>query len=195
MTDMPRDGALGGATMGIPSRAGAGWGWILAYGILSALLGIAAFVFPVPATYAATLVIGAFFIAAGIVSIGAGVFGKGAEGRGYAIGFGLVSLIAGLILAFEPVTGAFSLTLVAAAWLAARGVLELVLGFRMRRRRGWMIALGLINIALAVLIFVTLPISALTLIGYTLGVSFLFGGATSIAAGLDHRKGAPAFSA
>ncbi len=97
--------------------------------------GLAAFLFPVPATLAATLVIGAFFIASGIVSIGAGIFGKGHEGRGYAIGFGLVSLIIGLVMAFEPATGHLD-------HAAGRGVagasraLEIGLGARMRRRRG-----------------------------------------------------------
>jgi uncharacterized membrane protein HdeD (DUF308 family) len=81
-------------------RAGAGWGWILAYGVLSVVLGIMAFVSPFSATYAATLVIGAFLIAAGIVSIVSGFAGKGHEGRGYAIEFGLVSLVIGLIMAF-----------------------------------------------------------------------------------------------
>ncbi|MBI0474784.1 HdeD family acid-resistance protein [Sphingomonas sp. MA1305] len=174
--------------------AGAGWGWILAYGVVSALLGLAAFAWPFAATLAATLVIGAFFIAAGIVSIGAGIFGKGHEGRGYAIGFGLLSLIVGLLMAFEPATGAFSLTLMVAIWLGVRGAMEIGLGARFRRGRGLMIALGVINILLAVYVLMTLPWSALTLPGFILGISFLFGGVTSIAAALNHRKGAPAFA-
>src|SRR3546814_5455317 len=69
---------------------GAGWGWLLAYGLLSLILGVAAFLWPFSATIAATLIIGAFFIAAGIVSIGAGIFGGIREGRGYAIALGAV---------------------------------------------------------------------------------------------------------
>lgn len=173
---------------------GAGWGWILAYGVLSALLGIAAFVWPFAATLAATLVIGAFFIAAGIVSLGAGIFGKGHEGRGYAIGFGILSLIIGLVMAFEPATGAISLTLLVAVWLGVRGAMEIGLGARFRRGRGLMIALGVVNILLAVYVLATLPWSALALPGFILGISFLLGGVTSIAAGLNHRKGARAFA-
>jgi len=175
-------------------RAGAGWGWILGYGVLSVLLGCAAFVWPFSATLAATLVVGSFFAAAGAVSIGAGVFGRGHEGRGYQVGFGVLSLLVGLTMVFEPVTGALSLTLMVAVWLAVRGVLELAVGVRMRRRRGWMIALGAINVVLAVVIVATVPFSALTLPGYVLGLSFLFGGVHAIAAGADHRRGAPAFA-
>src|SRR3546814_5356272 len=39
---------------------GAGWGWLLAYGLLSLILGVAAFLWPFSATIAATLIIGAF---------------------------------------------------------------------------------------------------------------------------------------
>ena len=57
-----------------------------------------------------------------------------------------------------------------------------------------MIALGVVNILLAVIVLATLPWSALTLPGYVLGISFLFGGVMSVASALAHKKGAPAFS-
>ena len=193
MTDTPRDFASG-ATLRMGPVAGAGWGWILAYGILSVLLGIAAFVWPVPATFAATLVIGAFFIAAGALSIGAGLFGRGHEGRAYQIGFGLLSVVIGGILAFEPATGALSLTLLVAVWLGVRGAMELGFGFRMRRGKGAMIALGLIDVILAIVVLATLPWSALTLPGFILGISFLFGGIAAISSALAHKKGEPAFA-
>ncbi|GAA0664504.1 uncharacterized membrane protein HdeD (DUF308 family) [Sphingomonas insulae] len=178
-----------------PPAAGAGWGWILGYGVLSVVLGILAFLNPFAATYAATLVIGAFFIAAGLVSIAAGFAGKGHEGRGYAIGFGLLSLVVGLLMAFNPVSGALSLTLMVAVWLGVRGALEIGLGMRFTRGRGLMIALGVVNFLLALYVFITLPSSALTLPGFILGISFVFGGVASIAAALNHKKGAAAFAA
>lgn len=175
--------------------AGAGWGWILAYGVLSVVLGVLAFLNPFAATYAATLVIGAFFTAAGLVSVAAGFAGKGHEGRGYAIGFGLLSLVVGLLMAFNPGSGALSLTLMVAVWLGMRGVLEIALGARFRRGRGLMIALGVVNLLLAVYVFATLPFSALTLPGFILGISFVLGGVTSVASALNHKKGASAFAA
>ena len=132
-----------------PAAAGAGWAWILAYGVLSLALGVLAFLNPFAATYAATLVIGAFFIAAGIVSLAAGVMGKH-EGRGYAIGFGLLSLVIGVLMAFDPMSGALSLTLLVGVWLGIRGAMEIGLGARFKRGRGLMIALGVVNILLAI---------------------------------------------
>ena len=194
MTDTPRDFTTGDApSLGAP-RAGAGWGWILAYGILSVVLGVMAFIWPFAATWAATLVIGAFLFAAGALSIGAGLFGRGHEGRGYAIGFGIVSVLVGLLIAFDPFAGALSLTLVVAGWLAVRGIMEIGLGAGMKRARGMMIGLGVINIVLAAVVLATLPWSALTLPGFVLGVSFLMGGVASIVSATHHRKGASAFA-
>ena len=175
--------------------ASAGWGWILGYGLVSLVLGVLAFLDPFAATYAATFVIGALFIAAGLVSVVAGVASKRHEGRGYAIGFGLLSLVIGSLMAFNPVEGALSLMLMVAVWLGLRGAMEIGLGARFRRGRWLMIALGVINLLLAIYVFTTLPWSALTLPGYILGISFVLGGVTSIASALNHRKGAAAFAA
>jgi uncharacterized membrane protein HdeD (DUF308 family) len=175
-------------------ETGTGWGWILLYGIVSVIVGALAFAWPFAATYAATVVIGAFFLVSGVFSVVAGIMGRGAQSRWYAILFGVISVAAGLILWFEPLTGALTLTLLVVAWLIVRGVLELVWGFRHRRMRGWMIALGVLNILLAVFVLATVPWSALTLPGYLLAASFLFGGVTAIMAALDHRKGAAAFA-
>jgi uncharacterized membrane protein HdeD (DUF308 family) len=175
-------------------HAGQGWGWILAYGILSAAFGLFAFLAPFSATLAATIGAGAMLVVIGIGSLVSGFAGRGHEGRGYAIVLGLLTLAVGLVTAFRPLTGAISLTLLIAAWLGARGVLELVLGFRYRSRRGWMLALGVLNLLLAGLIVWTVPYSALTLPGYVLGLSLLFGGVTAIGSALHHRKGASAFA-
>lgn len=177
-----------------PISAGQGWGWILAYGVLSAVLGVLAFLAPFSATLAATIGVGAMLIVLGAFSLGAGLFGRGHEGRLYSILLGLLTLVVGLITAFRPLTGAISLTLLIAAWLGARGVMELVLSFRYKSRRGWMLALGVLNLVLAVLIVMTVPFSALTLPGYVLGLSLLFGGVAAIGAAIHHRKGASAFA-
>lgn len=173
---------------------GAGWGWIIAYGVLSSLFGLAALLWPFPATIAATFIIGIGFTVSGVFSLIAGLRGTGAESRGYSILFGILSMIAGIIMVARPLTGAISLTIVVAMWLFIRGVLEIVLGFRMRRRRWLMLLLGVVNVLLAVIIIGTVPFSALTLPGFILGISFLFGGVTAILAGLDHRTGAAAFT-
>lgn len=189
MTDL-RDPARPFAT----SPVGNGWGWLMGYGILSVLLGLAAFLWPFAATLAATLVVGAFFIASGVVSLGVAFLGRISEGRGYAILFGLSSLVIGLVMAFEPTTGALSITMLVAIWLMVRGVLEIVLGARLRRGKALMIALGIVNILLAIYVVATLGVTGLLLPGFILGISFVGSGIVSIVSAGDHRKGAEAFA-
>ncbi|MBV8238018.1 MAG: DUF308 domain-containing protein, partial [Sphingomonas sp.] len=93
---------------------------MLAYGIISLLVGMLAIAMPVPATFAATIVTGAYILAAGLASLLAGIFGKGYEGRFYAIAIGLISLIGGGIMMFQPTIGAASLTLLIASFLIVR---------------------------------------------------------------------------
>ena len=176
-------------------RAGAGWGWILLYGIASTILGLLAFAWPFSATMAVTIVIGSFFLISGVLAIVAGFAGRGHDVRGYSIAYGLLSLIVGLMLIFRPLAGAISLTLLVAIWLAVRGLMEIRWGLKLRRHRALMLVLGAVNLVLAILILATVPFSALTLPGYILGFSFLLGGITAIASGVSHRAGAPAFDA
>jgi len=169
------------------SARGIGWGWILAHGIVSLLLGIVAIFLPIPATFAATIVIGAYLIAAGLFSLLAGVFGKGHEGRGYTFIVGLLSLLGGLVMMFQPMVGAISLTLLLALFLIVRGVTDLAWGLRFRRGRGLMIVLGVLNLLFAGYITYSMPVAALALPGILLGFSFLLSGAIWTMFALDHR--------
>ncbi len=178
MTDFARE----------PRTAPAGWGWSLAYGILSVLVGILAFAAPFPATLAATMIVGFFFLAGGIASLIAGFSSRHGH-RGYAIFFGLLSVVAGGYMVLVPVGGALSLTLMVILWLGARGVMELIVGFRVRRLRVAMLVLGALNVLLAIALYTTVPWSALTLPGYVLGASFLFGGIVAIMGALADRRG------
>jgi len=157
-----------------------GRGWVLAYGILSVLIGAAAFVWPVSATLTVTILVGSFLLVAGIMSIATGFRGRAHHASTYRIFYGILSVLIGLIILLEPVSGAISITLLIAFWLAMRGVFELFWGFRFPVGRALMIGLGLINLLLAAFIIWTIPMTALTLPGYILGISFLMTGITAI---------------
>ena len=180
---------------GMTRPAGAGWGWLMAAGVIAVLLGIAALIWPFPATYAATLVVATLLMAIGVTMISTGALGRGHGRETYLIVLGILSLVVGLYLAFYPLSGAVTLTVVIAIWLGARGIVELIAGSRLARGRGLLLGLGAINVILAVIIITTMPWSALTLPGTLLGISLLLGGIGEIRAASLHRVGAPAFSA
>ncbi|MES2095578.1 MAG: DUF308 domain-containing protein [Pseudomonadota bacterium] len=165
-------------TVSQPTRP-KGWGWLLAYGLLNIAVGFFAFQWPVSATFAATLVVGSFLLASGIFALVAGFGMRGHRISGYILFYGVLTVLVGVLIAFDPVAGAVSLTMAIMVWLIARGIVEIALGARLGRFGVMLVVLGLLNLVLAGWIVWTVPFSSLTLPGYLLGVSFLFSGITA----------------
>lgn len=169
-----------------------GWVWVLAFGIGEIVLAILAFAWPVSASITAAILAGVFVTASGILALIAASRHRG-ERRMYDLLFGILSLVFGLYLLFAPASGAVSLTFLIAIWLGARGLLELYWGFaRVRRGRGWLIAMGVINVVLMLWIVSSLPVSGLILPGTLLAISLLIGGIGAIASAMAMRDGGPA---
>jgi uncharacterized membrane protein HdeD (DUF308 family) len=176
------------------ARPGAGWGWLLASGLAAIALGIFALLFPVPATYAAIMVAAALFLVMGGFALVGGFQGRGHERRGFLIVYGLLAIAAGALIFLFPISGAVALTMIATAWIAARGVLEIAAGVRRPKRRWPWIALGVVNLILAIMVWFHLPWAALALPGVLLGVSLLLSGAAEVTAALAHRRGEAALA-
>jgi uncharacterized membrane protein HdeD (DUF308 family) len=162
-----------------PTSARIGTGWLLAYGLLSIAVGVTAFLWPITATLTATLLAGSFLIATGAVAVVASFGLRGHHFSAYTLLSGILSLVIGAWIIFEPASGAISLTLLIAIWLTARGVLEIAIGARFRRFGISLVLLGILNVVLAVWIIWGIPFTAMTLPGYVLGISFLFSGITA----------------
>jgi len=73
------------------------------------------------------------FIFRGIWAVGAATSHHGAPGRGWAIFFGVLSLIAGLVMLGYPIGSLVLLAEVAGVWLIVLGVTELISGIGIRR--------------------------------------------------------------
>lgn len=168
------------ASQAAPDPFKRGRKWLIAYGVISLVLGILAFVWPFPATIAVTVYIGVALIISGISAIASGIGGTGHESRWYDILFGLLTLIVGVMMIARPMSGAISLTLLVAIWLGVRGALEIYWGIRFPRHRWIMIGMGVLNILLDILILMTIPFTAMTLPGYILGISFVMSGVAAL---------------
>lgn len=174
-----------------PRLAGAsGWGWLMAYGIALFICAVLALLWPFPATLAATLVCGAMLIVLGVSALVAAVRHKGTR-QLYDAVTGVLALVAGLLIALRPLSGAITLTVILAIWLAARGVVEIYFALRRMRGRGWMALMGVVNLLLAAMIAFTLPMSGLLVPGTLLAVTFLVSGAAAIAHAIDLRRQRP----
>ena len=154
------------------------WGWFLALGILLVILGIAAIAFPFLSTIAAKIAIGWIFLVAGVVEVIHAFYVKRWAGFFWNLLIGLLYIVAGAWLAFFPLTGVLTLTIVIAALFIAEGIMEFIMGLRMRPHDGWgwVVFSGLVAVAAGLLIALSLPASAVWALGLLAGINLLFSG-------------------
>jgi uncharacterized membrane protein HdeD (DUF308 family) len=119
---------------GLPAASGASRFLNFISGVLSVILGILAFRH-FGQGYAVLLLaiwIGFGFIFRGVSAVALAVGEPRFPGRGWAIFFGIVSLIAGFVVVAYPFDSIVTLALVVGIWLIILGVMEVISGFGMR---------------------------------------------------------------
>jgi uncharacterized membrane protein HdeD (DUF308 family) len=146
--------------------------WI---GLLMVVLGIAAIVFPMISTLVATLFVGWVFLFSGLFTL-YGSFSIHGTGPFFAaLLLGLLSIVAGVYMLFNPTAGAAALTLVVGVLFMFQGASEIFFAFEMRPLSGWVGVLlsGTASAVLAILIVIGWPGISLIVLGLLLGVNFL----------------------
>lgn len=152
-------------------------------GIVAALIGLLAIVFPVAASIGAELTIGVALTAFGIVEFARAFWMRRTKRvLGTAL-LGLLSLAAGIILVLFPVRGLVSLTIVLIAYFLAGGVVKLISAYQYRGYSAWkwMAVSGAASLVLGVLLWVAMPSVVLWALGVLFGVDLLIFGAAQIA--------------
>lgn len=171
-------------------QVGQHWGWFLALGIVFTASGFAAIAFPLVSTIAAKIALGWIFLFSGVISIVHSFSRSRWGGLFLNLLLGVLYVLVGAYLAFFPLTGILTLTLLLAALFLAEGVLQVALAWRVRPHEGWgwMAASGLVAIAAGLLIALGLPGSATWAIGLLVGINLLSTGAGFIALALAGRR-------
>ena len=164
----------------------------LVEGIVLLVLGALAIVLPPFATLAITIVIGWILLASGVMGLITTFSARHAPGFWWSLVSAVLAIAAGLILLVQPVGGAISLTLLLIAFFIIEGIASIMYALEHRTqlsgRWEWMLVSGLIDLALAAIIFTDLPGSAAWALGVLVGVNMIFGGAALIAIALHARK-------
>lgn len=159
-------------------RFRAHWKAIVAFGILSTLLGVLALALSVAATIASVLMIGLLMCLAGLVQVGVG-FRTRSWGRFLAFEFaGLLYIVVGLFAVFSPVEASVVLTLLLGAGLIATAVSRLYLATQMSgspTRSALLVAAAATGI-LGLLIVIGWPTNSLFILGTLLGIDLIFQG-------------------
>lgn len=167
------------------------WGWFLFEGIVLVILGLAAILLPEAATFAATVFIGWLLLLSGIIGLISTIRARRAPGFGWSLLSAVLGIGAGVLLLIWPLSGAFSLTAILIFFLIAEGVISVFYALEHRKgfsgRWGWMLASGIVDILLGLILLAGLPGTALWALGLLLGINLIFGGVALIMMALSAR--------
>ena len=137
---------------------------------------------------------GWLFLVSGIVGLVTSFWMRHAPGFWWSLLSAVLGIVVGGMLLGSPLTGAFSLTLVLIAFFLIEGAVSIMFALEHKRELsgqwGWMLMSGIIDIALAIMIFAGLPSTAAWAVGLLVGINMIFGGTALIAMALHARKGA-----
>jgi len=172
------------------------WKLYLAEGIALVVLGVIAILIPPIATLAVTIVLGWLFLVSGVIGLFTTFWMRQAPGFWWSLISAVLAVVVGGLLLTRPVSGALSLTIVVVVFFVIEGVASIMFALEHKRelsgRWGWMLMSGIIDLALAALVFTGLPSTAAWAIGLLVGINMVFGGAALIAMALHARNSAQA---
>lgn len=154
-------------------------------GVIIAILGLLAVVFPLITGISVSILLGAVLVVVALVHA-ANAFSAGTLGN--VLGQAVLAVLygfAGIAFIANPVVGLATLTLLAIAFFLADGLVEIAWGLRSRGQPGttWLLASGGISLLLAGFLWLGFPSSAGWAIGVLLGVNLLVTGVSMILVG------------
>lgn len=168
------------------------WALFLIEGIAFVILGSLAILVPVLASVVATIFFGSLLLVGGAIGLFSTLRARRAPGFAWSLLSALVALAAGVLLLWWPVQGTLSLTAVLIAFLLVEGTFTILFALDHRRaltsRWGWILASGIVDVGLGVLLLLGLPGTALWALGLLVGIDMIFGGWAMIFMAVHARK-------
>ena len=169
------------------------WKWMIGIGVVLAILGVVALVNALDATLVTTIIVGWVLVAAGAMQLVAAFTGSSSTGWRILQGLlGVLYIVVGFNIAFDPLSGAIALTVAVGLMLLIDGFARIIIAFVERGHGwGWTVGLGIVNILLGIWILTGIPMSGLV-IGFFVGLQLLFAGIVWIMLGFAGREVRPA---
>jgi uncharacterized membrane protein HdeD (DUF308 family) len=166
------------------------WGWVIAMGIVSMILGVIALYQPYVSTLGLTLTLGVLLGIGGIAELVQAVRLRRARGSVARFIYAAVALVAGFLMLRNPGAGMLSVAIVLSFYFLVSAAAKGALAIAMRGMRGsWLMMLSaLASFFIGVVMIWTFPISALWVPGMLLGIDLIFGGSMAFGYGLTLRR-------
>jgi uncharacterized membrane protein HdeD (DUF308 family) len=173
-------------------RLGRHWGWLLAYGVITVIAGLAAIAWPGATLLVIAVLFGVQLIFSGVFRLGAAfAMDEGAGTRVLFVLLGILSVIIGLWAIRHVLLTLLALVVFLGIYWVVSGVIDIFTGLSHRGLpdRGWTVVLGLLSI-LAGLIVLAVPGLSLVSLAVILGVWLLIFGVSEITLAFRIRRGA-----
>ncbi len=168
------------------------WVLYLIEGVVLIVLGLLAIAVPLLAGLAATIFLGWLFLISGIVGLVTTFRARRAPGFWWALLSSVLALLAGAVLLWWPLQGMISLTFVLIAYFLIDGIASIMMAVEHRqgpsRGWGWLFASGVVDIVLAIMLFLGLPGTAAWAVGLLVGIDLVFGGVSLVALAVSAQK-------
>jgi uncharacterized membrane protein HdeD (DUF308 family) len=168
------------------------WRLYLAEGAGLLILGLIAVAVPALATMAVTILFGWLFMVSGIIGLFTTFWMRGVPGFWWSLASAVLAILAAIWLLAQPIAGPLTLTAVLIAFFWIEGMASVMFAIDHRRELsgqwGWMLASGLVDLVLSVLIAVGLPSTSVWALGLLVGINMVFGGMALIAMALHARN-------
>jgi uncharacterized membrane protein HdeD (DUF308 family) len=166
--------------------------WSILCGVALIVLGVLAMGSPALAAVAVNAIISWLIVLAGVVHLSLAFYAHKAGSVLWKLLVGLAYVFFGVYLIAHPSLGVVSLTLVLASLFSVEGIFDIALFFQMRAigGSGWILADGIISLALGLMIYLQWPSSSNWAIGTLVGVSLIISGVTRLMLSLAVRKAA-----
>lgn len=174
----------------VDNTLGNDWRTLMGVGAVISILGVLAIAFPFLTGVTLSFLLGILLLV-GAVAHGAQVFSartwKGVIWQGLLI---FVYGAAGLSLLVNPLVGLTTLTILLIAYLLVDGVVEIIMGMRLRGDGGWgwVVASGVISLVLAWLLWAGWPVTAAWAVGLLFGVALLSSGVSLLLVAWSGRR-------
>jgi len=121
--------------IGVRSRGEPYWGWLVVQGVVSALAGVIALIWPGVTALALLFVVAFWAIMLGVGEIG-GAFAsrkRGSQAWGWTLAAGILNVVFGIVLLAWPASGILALVWLVGIFTLAGGLTLILLAFRVRQ--------------------------------------------------------------
>jgi len=160
------------------------WKLFLVEGIILVVLGLLAVAVPLVAGLAVTILFGWLFLISGVVGLVTTFSMRHAPGFWWSLVSAVLAIVVGAWLLIQPQFGLVSLTYLLIAFFIVEGIATIMFALEhkgaLSGRWGWMLASGVVDLILAVIIIAGLPGTIAWALGLIVGINMVFGGASMI---------------